>query len=211
MLVVASVTDSLVTFATHVIRDLGLPGVFLLVAADALGVPIAAAAILLFAGFDVSSGHLTLVGVILAGTLGDLAGSLVAYAIGATGGHELLERHGSKLHVTPATLEATHRWFEQRGTAVVAVGRLVPFVRTYIAYPAGVARMDLRRFAAGTFAGALVLSVAWTLIGRAVGQSWTQWRHALGYVDYAVVVAVALGAAYLLTRWYRGRPADVPA
>lgn len=211
MLVVASVTDALVTFATHVIRDLGLPGVFLLVAADALGVPIAAAAILLFAGFDVSTGHLTLVGVILAGTLGDLAGSLVGYAIGATGGLELLERHGSKLHITPARLATANRWFADRGLLVIAVGRLVPFVRTYIAYPAGVARVDLRRFAAGTFAGALVLSVAWALIGKAVGQNWTRWRHALGAVDYAVVVVVALGAAYLLVRWYRGRPADVPA
>ena len=211
MLVLASVTDSLVTFATHVIRDLGLTGVFLLVAADALGIPIAAAAILLFAGFDVSSGHLSLVGVILAGTLGDLAGSMIAYTIGATGGHELLERHGRKLHITPGKLETAHRWFDARGAAVVAVGRLVPFVRTYIAYPAGVARMDIRRFVGATLAGGLVLSVGWTLIGKAVGQSWTQWKHALGYVDYAVVALLLLGAAYLLVRWYRGRPADAPA
>src|SRR5437764_15335879 len=102
MLVLASVTDSLVTFATHVIRDLGLAGVFLLVAADAMGIPIAAAAIMLFAGFDVSTGELSLLGVIIAGTLGDIAGSTVAYWIGATGGHELLEPHGRKLHIAPA-------------------------------------------------------------------------------------------------------------
>ncbi|MCW2966972.1 MAG: associated Golgi protein-related protein [Solirubrobacteraceae bacterium] len=210
MLVLASVTDSLVTFATHVIRDLGLGGVFLLVAADALGIPIAAAAIMLFAGFDVSTGHLTLLGVIVAGTLGDVAGSLIAYAIGATGGHELLERHGRKLHITPAKLATAHRWFDERGSLVIAVGRLVPFVRTYIAYPAGVARMDLRRFVAATFAGGAVLSIVWTLVGKAVGHNWTKWKHALGYVDYAVVALVLLAAAYLLVRWYRSRgaPAD---
>jgi membrane protein DedA with SNARE-associated domain len=213
MLLLASVTDSLVTFATHVIRDLGLGGIFLLVAADSLGIPIAAAAILLFAGFDVSTGHLSLVGVILAGTLGDLAGSLIAYAIGATGGHELLERHGRKLHITPAKLELAHRWFERRGPIVIAVGRLLPFVRTYIAYPAGVARMDIRRFAAATVAGGAVLSVAWALVGQAVGGSWTKWRHALGYVDVAVVGLLVLTAAWLCVRWYRtrGRPADAPA
>src|SRR5947209_7363734 len=123
MLLLASVTESLVTFATHVIRDLGLAGVFLLVAVDAMGIPIAAAAILLFAGFDVSTGHLTLVGVVLAGTLGDLAGSVLAYWIGATGGHELLERHGRKLHITPAKIEMSHRVFERYGPPVIAVGR----------------------------------------------------------------------------------------
>src|SRR5881397_3171500 len=122
MLVLASVTDSLVTFATHVIRDLGLAGVFLLVFADAIGIPIAAAAILLFAGFDVSTGHLSLAGVMIAGTLGDLSGSLVAYGIGAWGGSELLERHGRKLHITPGKIELAHRWFERRGALVVGVG-----------------------------------------------------------------------------------------
>lgn len=213
MLLLASVTDSLVTFATHVIRDLGLGGIFLLVAADSLGIPIAAAAIMLFAGFDVSTGHLSLLGVILAGALGDLAGSLVAYTIGATGGHELLERHGRKLHITPAKLELAHRWFERRGPVVVAVGRLLPFVRTFIAYPAGVVRMDLRHFTAATLAGGVVLSAGWALVGQAVGSSWTQWRHALGYVDVTVVALLVLTAAGLSARWYRtrGRPADAPA
>lgn len=213
MLLLASVTDSLVTFATHVIRDLGLGGIFLLVAADSLGIPIAAAAVLLFAGFDVSTGHLSLPGVILAGALGDLAGSLVAYTIGATGGHELLERHGRKLHITPARLELAHRWFERRGPVAIGVGRLLPFVRTFIAYPAGVVRMDLRHFTAATLAGGVVLSAGWALVGQAVGSSWTQWRHALGYVDVAVVALLVLTAAGLSARWYRtrGRPADAPA
>src|SRR3954454_14579593 len=135
MLVLASVTDSIVTFATHVIRDLGLGGVFLLVFADAIGIPIAAAAIMLFAGFDVSEGHLSLAAVIVIGTLGDLVGSLVAYGIGSWGGHELLERHGRKLHITPAKIELAHGWFERRGAPVIAIGRNLPFIRTYISYP----------------------------------------------------------------------------
>src|SRR3954447_12810660 len=179
MLVLASVTDSIVTFATHVIRDLGLAGVFLLVFADAIGVPIAAAAILLFAGFDVSEGHLTLAGVILVGIAADVAGSVLAYWIGATGGHELLERHGRKLHITPAKLDLAHRWFERRGALVIVVGRNLPFIRTYISYPAGVARMSFPRFALATTAGAAIMCVTWVLIGKAVGHNWTKWKHAL--------------------------------
>jgi membrane protein DedA with SNARE-associated domain len=210
MLVLASVTDSLVTFATHVIRDLGLAGIFLLVAADAIGIPIAAAAIMLFAGFDVYEHHQTLLGVIAAGTLGDVAGSLVAYAIGATGGHELLERHGRKLHITPAKIDNAHRWFERRGALVIAVGRNVPFVRTYISYPAGVARMNLARFTLATAVGGGFLCVVWALVGKAVGHNWTKWKHALGYVDYVVVALLVLTAAWFAVRWYRnrGRPAD---
>ena len=213
MLLLASVTDSLVTFATHVVRDLGLGGIFLLVAADSLGIPIAAAAIMLFAGFDVSTGHLTLLGVILAGTLGDLAGSLVAYAIGATGGHELLERHGRKLHVTPAKLAMAHGWFERWGAPVLFFGRNVPFVRTFIAYPAGAVRMSFRRFVLWTTLGAIPLTVGWTLAGKAVGHRWTDWKDKLGYVDYAVVAIIVVVVAWLVVRWWRnrGRPADVPA
>src|SRR3954454_2722299 len=161
--VVASVTDSLITFATHVIRDLGLAGVFLLVFADAIGIPIAAAAIMLFAGFDVSQGHLSLVGVMIAGTLGDVVGSLVAYGIGAWGGHELLERHGRKLHITPAKVDRAHGWFERHGAPVIAVGRNLPFIRTFISYPAGIARMNLRTFTVATLIGGAVMATVWTL------------------------------------------------
>jgi membrane protein DedA with SNARE-associated domain len=210
MLVLASVTDSLVTFATHVIHDLGLPGVFLLVGVDALGVPIPAAAILLFAGFNVSEGHDSVLGVTAAGVLGDVAGSCVAYAIGATGGHELLARHGRRLHVTPAQLETTHRWFERWGAPVVFVGRSVPFVRTYIAYPAGVAQMRFHTFVLATALGAIPVCLVWTLVGRSVGSSWTDWRDQLAYVDYAVVALLALAAAYAAFRWLRSRIADAP-
>ena len=216
LLVLASVTDSLVTFATHVIRDLGLPGVFLLVLADAMGIPIAAAAILLFAGFNTTAAggnHDTIVGVMIAGLAGDFFGSCLAYAIGSTGGHELLERHGRKLHITPAKIEMAHGWFERWGAPVLFFGRNVPFVRTYVSYPAGAVRMTFSRFAIWTFLGGIPLAVGWTLAGKAVGHRWTDWKDKLGYVDYAVVAILLLAAAWLVLRWRRnrGRAADAPA
>jgi membrane protein DedA with SNARE-associated domain len=213
LLVLASVTDSLVTFATHVIRDLGLPGIFLLVAADAMGIPIAAAAIMLFAGFNVSEGHNTILGVTIAGVAGDFVGSCLAYAIGATGGHELLERHGRKLHITPQKIQLAHGWFERWGAPVIFFGRNLPFIRTYISYPAGVARMTFSRFALWTFLGAIPTMLGWTLAGKAVGHRWTDWKDKLGYVDYAVVGLLLLAAAWFVLRWWRhrGRPADAPA
>ena len=204
MLVLASITDSLVTFATHVIKDLGLPGVFLLVAADSTGIPIAAAAIMLFAGFDVSdpqsSHHFTLLGAIVAGTLGDAFGSTIAYWIGRIGRHELLETHGRKLHVTPAKLALAHRWFDRWGLLVIPVGRLLPFVRTFIGFPAGAAETPYPRFLGLTLVGAAVLCTAWASIGKAVGHSWESWKNQLHYVDYVVIALVVLGIVYLIVR-----------
>jgi membrane protein DedA with SNARE-associated domain len=213
MLLLASITDPLVQLATDIIDALGLPGIFLLMTAESACLPIPSEGTMLFAGFGVSRGDFSLFEVVLVGVAGNLIGSWIAYAIGYFGRVDVLERHGRKLHITPAKLELAHRWCERRGPIVIAVGRLLPFVRTYISYPAGVARMDIRRFTAATLAGGAVLSVTWALVGQAVGSSWTKWKHALGYVDVAVVVLVLLAAGWVLVRWYRGRgrPADVPA
>ncbi len=104
LLSAASVTDSLVTLATHIIRDLGVAGTALLnMTSGVIGMP-GTEATMLFSGFDVYNHNLTMVGIIVFGVLGDLAGATIAYAIGRYGGHELLERHGGKLHVSPARL-----------------------------------------------------------------------------------------------------------
>src|SRR2546421_8396714 len=99
VLVLASVTDSVVTFATHVVRDLGLPGVFLLMLLESACIPIPSEATMLFAGFNVSSGDHTLLAITIAGVLGNLVGSWLAYAVGYFGRIELVERHGKWLHI----------------------------------------------------------------------------------------------------------------
>jgi membrane protein DedA with SNARE-associated domain len=209
MAITASVTDTLITFATHVINHLGLPGVALLVAADSTGIPIAAAVILLFAGFNVSDPqshhHFTLLGVIAAGTIGDVIGSTISYTIGYFGRNELLEKHGGKLHVTPARLALVERWFARHGLLVVPIGRFIPIVRTFIGFPAGAARMSYPRFIALTAVGALALAAIFASIGKAVGHHWTSWRHTLGYLDYVVVALIVAGLVYwLLVRRRRG-------
>jgi membrane protein DedA with SNARE-associated domain len=207
----ASVTDSLVTFATNVIDHLGLPGIVLLSAADSMGIPIAAAVIMLFAGFNISdpqsSHHFTLLSVVAAGVLGDVIGSSIAYAIGYFGRNELLEKHGKKLHVTPARLALVERWFDRWGLYVIPVSRFIPVVRTFIAFPAGAARMPYWRFIALTAIGATALCLTFASIGKAVGSNWTHWRHAMGYLDYVAVLAIVAGVAWLIVRRRRRAPA----
>ncbi|MHB8657508.1 MAG: DedA family protein [Solirubrobacteraceae bacterium] len=206
MLIDASITDALVTLATHIIRDLGLAGVSIMTASSGvIGVP-GTEPTMLFAGFNVFEGHLSLLGVIIFGVLGDLLGASVAYAIGYFGRQELLEKQGSKLHISPKRLDRAHRWFERYGSPVIAGSRLIPFVRAAFPYAAGVAEMPYLRFVSLATVGSIVWITGFALLGQAVGSSWQSWRHNLEYVDY-VAVALALAAiAYLVIRRARSGP-----
>jgi membrane protein DedA with SNARE-associated domain len=208
----ASITEQLVTFATHVVRDLGLGGIFLLMLLESACIPIPSEATMLFAGFDVSAGHWSLLTITAAGVLGNLVGSLIAYAVGYYGRVEVLERHGGKLHISSAQLHRADRWFARYGAPTVLLTRTLPIVRTFISLPAGVARMPLLRFSVLTLIGCIPWVFALALIGQQVGHHSTQWKDHLHYLDYAVLALVILGAAYLLLRNRIGRQtADEPS
>jgi membrane protein DedA with SNARE-associated domain len=204
LLALASVTNVLVTVATHVIRDLGLAGVTLLIAlSGVIGLP-GTELPMLFAGFNVYQHHLTLLGIIVAGVLGDTLGASLAYAIGYYGRRELLERHGSKLHVSPARLEIAERWFERRGSITIFFSRWIPVARAAFPYAAGVARMPYARFALLATLGSIPWIAGLAVLGREVGSNWVNWRHHLEYVDYAGVALLVAGIAYLVVK--RTRP-----
>src|ERR671937_2060185 len=145
----SDILDPVVRAATDVIDATGLAGVFALMTAESACVPVPSEAIMLFAGFNVSQGHLTLFGVVAAGVLGNLAGSLIAYAAGYYGRLELLDR-GRVIHINRRHLEQADRWFQRHGSATVFFTRMLPIIRTFISLPAGAARMPLARFIAFT-------------------------------------------------------------
>jgi membrane protein DedA with SNARE-associated domain len=198
------VTDSLVTLATHIIRDLGLFGVALLTLSSAtIGVP-GTEPTMLFAGFDVYNHTLSLPGILVAGVVGDVVGACIAYAIGYYGRHELLERHGSKFHISPHRLNFAHKWFERFGAPVIFVSRLIPVVRAAFPYAAGVAEMQFGRFLAFATLGSIPWIVGLGMLGKGVGSKWPTWRHHLEYVDYVGAAIVVGLIAYLILRRYRG-------
>ena len=207
MLVLASITDPLVQLATDVIDALGLPGIFLLMLAESACIPIPSEATMLFAGFGVSRGDYSLVAITLAGVLGNLVGSWVAYAVGRLGRVDLLEKHGRKLHVKPSHLAWADRWFERYGGATVFFSRMLPIIRTFISLPAGVARMPFWRFTALTLAGCVPWVFLLALAGKGAGDRWSTWKDSLHYVDYAVIAAIVLGVAWLVLRARRRRAA----
>jgi membrane protein DedA with SNARE-associated domain len=205
MLLTASITAQLVTFATNVVHDLGYAGVTLMITMSQVIIVPGTEATMMFAGFNVDTHNLTLVGIIVAGVLGDVIGASICYAIGYFGLHEALARPGSPVHIDERRIELTHRWFERYGAPVVAVSRLIPVFRSAPPYAAGIARMPFPRFVSMAALGSLVWITGWALVGKAVGHQWPQWKHHLDYVDYAVVVVIVLLAAWWLVRLVRNR------
>jgi membrane protein DedA with SNARE-associated domain len=210
----ASATDfilnPIINAATEFISSAGLPAVFLLMTLESACIPIPSEAIMLFAGFAVSKGELTMTGIVIAGVLGNLVGSLIGYAIGYFGRVDLLERN-RLFHVSPARLRQTEGWFDRYGDATVFFSRMLPLVRTFVSVPAGVARMRLGRFALLTTLGSIPWVLALALVGKGVGQNWENWRQHLAYLDYVIVAAALVAIAWWLLRRRRNSSDPRPA
>ena len=211
-LLLASVTDKVVEpvveVATEFIGSAGVVAVFALMTLESACIPIPSEAIMLFAGFAVSKGELTLFGIVAAGVLGNLAGSWISYAVGYYGRLDLLEKN-RLIHINPRHLRKADDWFERYGAVTVFFSRMLPLVRTFISLPAGVARMPFWRFTAYTLAGCIPWVLALALLGKGVGSNWEHWRHNIGYLDYVIAAAIIAGIVYLIVRRRRGR-ADAP-
>jgi membrane protein DedA with SNARE-associated domain len=207
MPILASVTDffldPIVNAATDFINATGLPAVFVLMALESACLPVPSEAIMLFAGFSVSEGELTMFGIVAAGVLGNLVGSWIAYAAGYYGRIELLEKNRF-IHISPKHLKWADDWFARYGDATVFFTRMLPIIRTFISLPAGIARMPFWRFTALTLLGCIPWVLMLGLIGESVGDNWEDWRDKLHYFDYAVIAGAIALVVYLIVRRRRG-------
>ena len=151
-------------------------------------------------GSTISRGASAFVVIALAGVVGNLLGAIAGWALGAYGGRPFLERHGRLLHVTERRLDRAERWFARFGTVAVPLGFATPVIRSFVAIPAGVAEMRLRRFVPLALVGIAVFCFGLAGAGWAVGRSYDRVHGAFRYVDYAVVAGVVLLGTYLLVR-----------
>jgi membrane protein DedA with SNARE-associated domain len=189
-------------FITHWVTSGGLLLVFVLMAAESCGIPFPSEVIMPFAGFFAAQGHLNLTGAIAAGTLGNVAGSLVAYALAARFGRPLLLGPGRWIGISTAHLDLADRWFERHGLTAVLVGRVLPVVRTYISFPAGLARVEPVRFTLLTALGALPWCAALALGGYAVGASYDRIS---GPISVAAIVLAVVVVGLVIGWLVRGR------
>jgi membrane protein DedA with SNARE-associated domain len=200
----ASITDTLAEWVTGVVADLGLPGIFLLMAPESACIPIPSEPTMLFAGFAVSEGEYSLWAAVLVASVANLVGSWVAWYAGYKGRTDLLERQRF-VHISPKHLAWSDRFFARYGDLAVFGSRMLPIVRTFISLPAGVARMPFVRFSVLTFLGAVPWNFMLVFIGKQARDNWDAWRDRLHYIDYAVIVFIVAGIVFLAVRWWRGR------
>jgi membrane protein DedA with SNARE-associated domain len=205
MLLIASITDPIVEVAVDVVEAMGLWGVFVLMVLESACIPVPSEATMLFAGFNVSDGEYSLFAATAVGSIANLVGSWIAYAVGYYGRVDIIEKHGHKVFIRKHHLEWADRWFEKYGDATVFFTRMLPIVRTFISLPAGVARMPFWRFTVFTLLGCIPWVFMLTYAGMKAGDNWEDWKDSLHYVDYAVAAMIVGGVIYLFVRHRRRR------
>jgi membrane protein DedA with SNARE-associated domain len=198
------ITESIAAFGTQVIAGIGYVGVFLLMIAESMVLPVPSEAVMPFAGFSVAEHSLSWPGVILSATLGSIIGSLIGYAIGRFGGKPFLLRFGKYLLLDSEDLEKTTRFFQRRGSVTILVSRFIPIVRHLISIPAGMGSMPLLPFCLFTVIGAGAWNAFLTWCGFVLRNNWEtvlRYSHVIDIVVIVLLVAlVILYVARHLTR-----------
>ena len=199
---VTAILEYLAAFIIAVISQTGYLGIVLLMAVESACIPLPSEVIMPFSGYLVLTGRFGLLWVALAGALGCNLGSLVAYQIGSLGGRPLVEKYGRWLLVTHHDLELADRFFARYGDWAVFIARLLPVVRTFIAFPAGVSRMNQARFHLYTFLGSLPWCLVLAFAGMKLGERWMTLREYFHRFDAVLGVVIVLFAVWFIhNRW----------
>ena len=200
------ILTALAGFIIAVISSLGYPGIALLMAIESACVPLPSEIIMPFAGYLVSTGRFSLVLAATAGAIGCNIGSHLAYEVGRRGGRPLAERWGRYLLIGPGELDAADRFFARYGNVAVLIGRLLPVIRTFIALPAGIARMRLLPFHLYTFLGSWPFCFALAWVGMKLGDQWNsdpRLKAAFHRADAVIGAVLVLAIAGYV--WHRVR------
>lgn len=208
---VAAILEFLARFIVAVISQSGYSGIVLLMGIESACIPLPSEVIMPFSGYLVYAGRFSLIGVAVAGAVGCNLGSAIAYYVGAWGGRPLAERYGRYVLVTRHDLEMADRWFARYGDWAVFFSRLLPVVRTFIALPAGIARMNFFRFNIYTFLGSLPWCLVLAYAGMKLGERWTALRVYFHRFDAVVGVLLVIGTVWFVrNRWMNRLKTEQP-
>jgi len=197
---VTRILEALAGFVIYVISTMGLPGIVLLMAIESACIPLPSEVIMPFSGYLVFTGKFSLWSVALAGAAGCVVGSVPAYYLGMYGGRPLIEKYGKYILMSHHDLDLAERWFARHGEATVFFARLLPVVRTFIAFPAGVARMDMRRFIGYTFAGSLPWCLGLAYVGMVLGERWPTLKGYFHKFDLLIGAVIVAGIVWYVRR-----------
>jgi membrane protein DedA with SNARE-associated domain len=178
-------------------------GIVLLMGIESANIPLPSEVIMPFSGYLVYSGRFSLFWVAVAGGFGCLWGSLLSYWIGAVGGRPLIEKYGKYILMSKHDLDIADKWFARWGMSAVFVGRLLPVIRTFISFPAGIARVNLFYFSIYSFVGSVIWSYFLGWIGFKLGENWNNLKSYFHGADYIIGGLIIIGIVWWVARHIR--------
>lgn len=185
----------------HWIQSGGYIGIFLAMVLESACIPLPSEVIMPFGGYLAFAGQLQLWMVIVMGTLGNIAGSLIAYYVGKFGGQAVIARYGRYVRLSEHHLQGAETWFDKRGEWAVFIGRLLPGIRTFISLPAGIAKMNVVKFTLYSAMGSLPWVAVLGYAGYKLGQDWEGIKHYTHPLLYVVAVVVVVAGFAVYKNW----------
>src|SRR6059058_4741400 len=208
---IARIIELVSAFIVATISSLGYAGVVLLMAIESACIPLPSEIIMPFSGYLIHTGRFNLWLVGVAGAFGCVLGSLMAYGVGMYGGRPVIEKYGRYVLISRHDLDLADRWFAKYGEVIVFASRLLPVIRTFIAFPAGVARMNLKRFVFYTFAGSLPWCLGLAYVGQKLGEQWDKndtLKTMFHRFDFVIGIIFVLFVAWWIWRHLRNSRAE---
>ena len=197
MSITFEILKPIIDFVISIISGLGYPGIFLLMILESALIPIPSEIIMPFSGFLVSKGTFDPISVVLAGTFGNLVGSILTYYLGIKAGRAFILKYGKYILFKKSHLEFTEELFEKYGDKISFFCRLLPAVRTYISLPCGVGKANFVKFSIYTFLGSLIWNSMLTYVGILLGNNW---KNIDKYAIYLDIVAACVIVGFII--WF---------
>jgi membrane protein DedA with SNARE-associated domain len=191
-LVIENLLSFLASFIIQVIEKTGYLGIGGLMVLESANLPIPSEIIMPFSGYLVFAGKFSFLLVVLAGATGNLLGSILGYLIGYFGGRPFVEKYGNYFLISRKDLERTDAWFAKYGQGIVFFSRMLPIIRTFISTPAGIVRMNFKKFCLFTFLGSLPWSVFLTFVGLKAGENWQILEGYFRKFDWLIIIIVLI-------------------
>ena len=200
MYILTEVLGAIAAFCISVISSIGYFGVFLLMIMESMILPVPSELVMPFAGFLIASGEMNFWMIIIFATLGSLVGSLISYYLGKYGGNKLVLKYGNYFLLNEEHLKKTEKWFSKKGELTIFIGRFIPIVRHIISIPAGIGKMNLKKFMIYTLIGAGIWNAFLTYIGFILGNNWERIQEYSDYVSFGVLGILVILMGYFVYR-----------
>ena len=185
-------------FAVRTMEFLSYPGIVILMAFESMVIPMPSELVMPFAGFLVAEAKMKMLLVVVFSSLGTITGSLISYYVGYYGGKPFVLKFGRYLLLEIKDLEKTEKWFREKGVKTIFISRFIPVVRHLISIPAGLGRMDVKKFSLYTILGATIWNTLLACCGYILGKNWDIIKHYSEYISIAVATLLVLASLYFL-------------